>query len=491
MSKQSPIYTLVKRYITQAGAKKKRMLEEILEYPNAERRIYDVVYGENQRACLRVLADACKKKQSKLAIKPFVIRDIDKLLGITDDKARKTACMLIGTCAPNECADKLLNALRKEKIRFVRPSIILAIGNTDDPSKYLTDYAVEPGEPKHVREEGQALKKALSKAVNPTEVTQFNLPETVTITWVHREALISELKQNNIRYSTSQLKYAVDVPTKLTEKLRCYNEALYYIGQWDSLQVAARMLDMFGCKGLFYRIEAGCFAKEDRRSVIQKISDGLSSFGYMDNPSAYSFEVRVQSNGSLYAVFPQDERFSYRKQSIPASINPVTAACIMQICQTYMKDNASVLDPFCGSATMLIERDIYKKTGSMVGVDISPHAIKAACANRKASRKRFALIKGDILGYGGVKHDEIIANMPFGLRVLGHETNIELYQRFVEKMPLLLKKNGVAFLYTQEKALLKKVLKQTGVFTIVESHKIESGGLCPTLYILKRSNDNE
>lgn len=491
MSKQSPLYALVKSYITQAGAKKKQMLEEILEYQNAERRIFDAVYGESQRACLRVLADACKKKRSRMNIKPFVIRDIDKLLGITDDKARKTACMLIGTCAPDECADKLLNALQKERIRFVRPSIILALGNTDNPSKYLADYVVEPGEPKHVREEGQALKKALSKAVKPAEATQFNLPETATITWIHRGALISELKQNNISYVPSQLNGGVDVPTKVIKNLRCYNEALYYIGQLDSFQIAARKLDTFGCKGLFYRIEAGCFAKEDRRSVIQRISDGLSSFGYTDNPSAYSFEVRAQPDGSLYAVFPGDERFLYRKQSIPASINPVTAACIMQICRPYMKDNATVLDPFCGSATMLIERNMFKKTSSMVGVDISPNAIKAACANRKASGKRFALIKGDILGYGGTKYDEIIANMPFGLRVLGHETNIELYQKFADKMPQLLKKDGVAFLYTQEKALLKKVLKQTGVFAIVESHNIESGGLCPTLFILKRSDKNE
>ena len=60
-----------------------------------------------ERAALRFLVDACKKKKYREVIAPLVIRDVDKLLTIEDNKARKVACMLIGICAPNECAEKL------------------------------------------------------------------------------------------------------------------------------------------------------------------------------------------------------------------------------------------------------------------------------------------------------------------------------------------------------------------------------------------------
>ena len=119
---------------------------------------------------------------------------------MTDKKARKVACMLIGICAPNECAQKLSDALETEKIRFIRPSIILALGNSDSPEQYLKNYVVEPGEVKHVEEETAALKKALAKSIPMPKDVNFTLPETVTITSLKLSALIAELNEKKIDY---------------------------------------------------------------------------------------------------------------------------------------------------------------------------------------------------------------------------------------------------------------------------------------------------
>ncbi len=123
----------------------------------------------------------------------------------------------------------------------------------------------------------------------------------------------------------------------------------------------------------------------------------MSKFGYTDNPSAYAFELRPLHGGNIYAIFKQTQRFRYRVATISASINPVTAACVMQICKPYMKTDADVLDPFCGSGTMLIERAQAKQPKSLVGIDISAVAIKAAVTNRKASGLSISLIKSDVL----------------------------------------------------------------------------------------------
>jgi 23S rRNA G2445 N2-methylase RlmL len=215
------------------------------------------------------------------------------------------------------------------------------------------------------------------------------------------------------------------------------------------------------------------------------VSAGLEAYGYIDNPSAYAFELRLRGD-DMYAIFP-DSRFAYRKQSLPASIHPVTAASIVRLCMPYMNEGADVLDPFCGSATMLIERAKVKPAGSLVGVDISPYAIRAALANRKASSVKLALIEGDILGFGASAFDEIISNMPFGHRVSDHAGNVKLYAAFANKLLTLLKPEGYAFLFTQEKKLLHDAVCARSGLVFRGEEMFESGGLWPTLFIIQRS----
>lgn len=477
--------SLLKEYPALAGKQKKEALESLLQFNDAEISAYDEAYGELSRAVLRFLADACRRKKSYKIMKPIVIRDCAKLLSLSDDKARKLAYVLIGICAPNECADKLYTALKKENTRFIRPSIILALGNTDDPKKYLGDYVIEHGEPKHVKEEEAALKKALSKSAEKAPTPKLSLPKTASVTFVKKEAILSEIEEKNIDYRVRGERL-VDVPTDSLKNLRCYEEALYFMGKTGNFKSVAAKLNAIGCKGLKYRIEAGKYPPDQRQKIIRRISSGLGNFGYMDNPSAYSFELRAHRNGSIYAVFADKERFSYRKKAISASINPVTAASVMQLCKPYFKDNADVLDPFCGSATMLIERSLAKPAKKLVGVDKSPIAVKAAVANRKASGIDIAIIKSDILHFGGVKFDEIISNMPFGNRVSGHKQNMALYRAFMEKLDNLLKPDGIAFLYTQEKKLLRDNISKSNKFKIYKEELFDSGGLYPTLFIIKR-----
>ncbi len=485
---KSQIIEKLKKYPVLAGPAKKEALEEMLLQPGADIRIYKEIFGENQRASLRFLVDACKKKKHREEITPLVINDVDKLLAIEDRKARKVAFMLIGICAPNECAEKLLTALEKEKTRFVKPSIILAIGNSDNPEQYLKDYVVEPGELKHVEEEKAALKKALAKSLPKPIDVKFTLPENVTITSLKLSALIAELSEKKVDYKRVGYDGLI-VKTANLEKLRCYDEALYYIGMTQDLKAVAKVLDSFGCSGLSYRIETGKLPIAKRIDTIKKISQGLFSFGYIDNPSSYTFAIRPMPDQKLFAIFKESSRFTYRVASIPASINPVIAACIMQICKPYMKQNADVLDPFCGSGTMLIERGIIKPVKSLTGVDISTDAISAAYLNQKESNQQITFVKSNIMTYKAPKFDEVISNMPFKSRATEHETefHVKLYDYFVRRLGLLLKPDGIAFLYTHEKKLLKDEIEKNNNFRILKEEMFDSGGIYPTLFILEKS----
>ena len=189
MKSDDMLRSRVRAYKTLAGMQKKQALEDILAEEDALNRVYAVVFGDDQRAVLRVLADACRKKRCQDEMRPLIVRDADKLLHIQDDKARKTASIVIGLCAPDACAHQLKEALMREKTRFVRPSMILALGNTESPDIYLSSYAIAPGEDKHVREEASALKKALAKSQTKETPITLSLPQWCALTYVNRRAL--------------------------------------------------------------------------------------------------------------------------------------------------------------------------------------------------------------------------------------------------------------------------------------------------------------
>ena len=460
-------------------------MENILAIPNAARRIFGLIFSEDQRAALRALADLCRKKSIREDVAALVSESVDKLIAIPDDKARKTVYVLIGLCAPDACADKLLQALKDEKTRFVRPSIILALGNTHTPEKYLNGYVIEPGEPKHMNEERDALKKALGKAALSQTIQKLSLPDWCAVTFISKEALTAELDNLGLPYRESSLNGLLDVKTADLDRLRCYEQALYDLGKMGEYERAAKALDAFGCHGYRYRVEAGGIPSEHRRNAIQSVSEGLAHFGYEDNPSGYAFEIRLLHD-RMVAIFPGDTRFEYRKQAIPASINPVTAASIMRLCRPYMRADARVLDPFCGSGTMLIERGLILPTQTLVGVDISPFAIRAACENRKASGQKIALIHGDALQFGASRFDEIVSNMPFGIRVSKHAENERLYALFTGRLKSLLEDGGYAFLYTLEKKLLRDSVRNNSSLKIINEVIMESGGLSPSLFIIQK-----
>ena len=273
MPRADELTTLIRRYKTEDGAQARQTMESILAMPNASRRIFGLIFSEDQRAALRALADLCRKKSVREDVAALVADNADKLIAIPDDKARKTVYVLIGLCAPDACADKLVQALKDEKTRFVRPSIILALGNTLSPEKYLSGYVIEPGEPKHMNEEREALKKALGKAAASQTIKKLSLPDRCAVTFISKEALVAELDDLGLSYRESPSNSLLDVRSSDLEQLRCYELALYDLGRMGEYEQAAKMLDANGCRGYRYRVEAGAIPSEHRRNAIQSVSE--------------------------------------------------------------------------------------------------------------------------------------------------------------------------------------------------------------------------
>ena len=153
----------------------------------------------------------------------------------------------------------------------------------------------------------------------------------------------------------------------------------------------------------------------------------------------------------------------------------------------HAKVEGTMLDPFCGTGTLLYERDAIMPCEELVGVDIKKDAVYMAKTNFLNEDIPIAFLVSDILEAElNQEFDEVISNMPFGRRVSDTKENEKLYAGFIQQLKTLLKIGGYAFLYTNQKFFLKNLIKGDMKFELVDEILFEAGGLYPTLFIIKR-----
>src|SRR5436305_3815041 len=189
----------------------------------------------------------------------------------------------------------------------------------------------------------------------------------------------------------------------------------------------------------------------------------------------------------LVPTFEADTRFAYRVSDVGASINPVVGACLARLVRR--GERSVVVDPTCGSGTLLIERGLLDAGTMLSGIDISPTATRAATGNVIAAglAARIAVRQGD----GGDaaawpdRCDEVLANLPFGMRT--EDRNLDgLYRRIVGNIARTLNPGGRALLYTTNAKTLIALLRRTVKLKVIGERRVESGGVQVGLWIVER-----
>lgn len=103
---------------------------------------------------------------------------------------------------------------------------------------------------------------------------------------------------------------------------------------------------------------------ERRIDLVKKMSLAIekeSGRKLVNTTSGYELVIRLVAgkDGKFVPLLKlstiPDWRFSYRKEVLPTSIAPVNAATDHELSEPYLNENARVLDPFCGTGTMLID----------------------------------------------------------------------------------------------------------------------------------------
>lgn len=187
----------------------------------------------------------------------------------------------------------------------------------------------------------------------------------------------------------------------------------------------------------------------------------------------------------------------YRKYTTEYSLNPAIAFAINILSNPSDKDR--VLDPCCGSGSILIERQRIKPCFAY-GIDIDPKALDGARENIRAASLCYVDRQNEyktgciILKHANILEQKfpegyftkIISNLPYGIHTGSKEKNKELYTFLPQACEKWLIKNGQAIFLTQAKKLLKESFKQNPTFELIQEIPLQVRGLTPSIFIYQK-----
>lgn len=435
------------------------------------------------------------------------------LLKDEDAKVRKNAALLMGDLGSQEYFEPILNAYRTEEQLFIKSSYLNAIKNFDY-GKYmaffkerldeLSKMKLTPETEKHISEEIRELSAIVISREGVLLHPFCGQEETfdiVLLTNRNFQEITREELQSLEPHAKTKI-FGAGVMARVenlnwVDKIRTYQELLFPLKGLPTCPMnadkAAEMIvksDLMkflarshrGNPPYYFRVELKCKMDHSKKSAFtRRLSskiEKLSGRTLINTTSNYEFEIRLIENKEgcfnvLLKLFTlKDERFSYRKEVIPTSIKAVNAALTVKLAKRYMKEEAQVLDPFCGVGTMLIERHKAVKANTMYGLDILEEATQKARENTAAAGQIVHYINRDFFDF---KHDylfdEIITNMPFRIGRKTEEEIEDLYAEFFSSVKNVLKADGVMILYSHNSGHVRRMAPANG-FTVAETFEI-------------------
>lgn len=422
----------------------------------------------------------------------FVTEHEEHFLGFLtseDPKTRKNAALLLGDIEYEKALEALYEAYRTEETLFVRSAYLDAMAHLDVSSKLsdfkerleeLTRSEITVENRKHIEEEIRALRRILICYEGIAHHTFLMQKQThrvlLTVNREHRDVIA---KQTGGKVHPLGVAVKTDDLLSLLQ-VRTYRELLFPIPVsellpaeevwrvWTPMLALCRKYHREGSP-FYFRVECrGGLSLEERSRFTKRLGARIEqeSDGVLVNAAGdYEVELRLIANkeGRFFPCLKfytlPDKRFAYRKNAISSSIHPSAAALMMELAAPYLKENAQIIDPFCGVGTMLIERDIRVPAREKYGTDIFGDAISGARENAAFAGQQINYIHRDFFDFRHeYKFDEIITNMPVRGKMTREELD-SLYERFFKKALTILEREAVIILYTGELGFVKKQIR--------------------------------
>ena len=152
----------------------------------------------------------------------------------------------------------------------------------------------------------------------------------------------------------------------------------------------------------------------------------------------------------------------------------------------------SLLDPFCGSGTILIEAAQVYPGLELHGCDKDDRAVQGARANAEAEGVggRLELRRADARGlsslYAAGRFRAIVTNPPYGIRFGQHLNFARFYRDILRECWTVLADEGIMVVVVFKRKVFYRALMQSGLFKMLEERVVETGDVYPGVYVLEK-----
>ena len=443
------------------------------------------------------------------------------LLDDTDPKVRKNVIKLMAKVADQVLMDTLYDHYEKDDTQFLKAEYLTAF-EAFDYTKYLPRlkerrFVLESKEKtKHVLDELKHIKRLIWKIEPPKRHTfsGYDLENHLLFIVPRGFEPIFMGQLNGMADTTAksitggclvQTKHLLEI-----SKLRTYQAVLFdafpkLLIPADGCQIGEALLKhgLIDYLKARHSEKAPFFFRTEIKGINDirlknKLSADLSHYleenseGMLENePSFYEIEVRVITGKNGCRIFLKfmcmtDDRFKYRKYVTASSMQPSRAAMILNEAKDYLRKDANVLDPFCGTGTLLIERAKLMESRSLYGLDISAPAIQAAWENSQRADVIINLIQRNFNDFRHeYKFDEVITDFPRKSENRFQAQIESLYYMFFEQCQRIVADQGILVLYTEENRLIDRILKTRDEFEQIDKHSIGKSDTS-WIYVIKK-----
>ena len=243
------------------------------------------------------------------------------------------------------------------------------------------------------------------------------------------------------------------------------------------LEIMASELRELGPRRLVVTVAGRVFQRQD---LARWITKEMSARGYEFDQNiedevwmfcvdeAYYFGVPVVKSRDAEG---RSDRVAERRGSLPPPVAAALAFAGMP------KNDDVVLDPVCGSGSVLAEVLAYAPEASVTGVDIDREAIEIARENLGGAA---SLIHGDSRRVAGALEGRVtlvVANLPFGVRYGTKQDNPRLYREILAEMLRLRAPSGWrGIFFTSDVESFRAATREISGVVVEESFKVQVRG---------------
>ncbi len=177
-----------------------------------------------------------------------------------------------------------------------------------------------------------------------------------------------------------------------------------------------------------------------------------------------------------------------RGRSLRGSLRPTLAAAMLRLGDAH-RGGGSLLDPTCGSGTILVEAAVMNPELELFASDWDAPTLEVArgtFANHEVKADLRQVDARELASAWGRRFDLVLSNPPFGIRLGRRVSLTELYSALARSFLEVLEPAGRLVVVTPRRKALARALAGLPV-TIVDERPVEAGGLTPVLYLIRPS----